>query len=99
MPACPWSDPPLSMDPSAWDPHNQADIADLNGSNARLHAPLWVTTAPGNQYAPKLDLPTLHDRRKQQCLSFFHKVVGGLGPGMPVEQFLKPVPANKKQIN
>ena len=46
----------------------------------------------------KLGLPTLQDWCKQQCLSFFYKVVGGLVPAMPVEQFLKPFPANKRQI-
>ena len=47
----------------------------------------------------KLDRPTLQDWRKQQCLSFFYKVVEGLVPAMPVEQFLKTLPANKRQIS
>ena len=46
----------------------------------------------------KLDLPTLQDRCKQQRLSFFYKVVEGLVPAMPVEQFLKFLPASKRQI-
>ena len=45
----------------------------------------------------KLDLPTLQDRRKQR-LSLFYKVVEGLIPVMPVEQFLESHPANKRQI-
>ena len=46
----------------------------------------------------KLDLPTLQDWCKQQRLFFFYKVVEGLVPAMPVEQFLKCLPASKRQI-
>ena len=42
----------------------------------------------------KLDLTTLQDRRKQQRLSFFYEVVEGPVPAMPVQQFLKTLPAN-----
>ena len=47
----------------------------------------------------KLNLPTLQDQRKQQRLSFFYKVVMGLVPAMPVEQFLKPLSTSKRQIS
>lgn len=50
-------------------------LTDLNRSSTRLHALLWVTTAPGNQAVTtmlhKLDLPTPQDQRKQHHLSFF----------------------------
>ena len=60
----------------------------------RSREPGCVTNTPH-----KLDLPTLQDRRKQQRLSFFYKVVMGLVPAMPVEQFLKPLPTSKRQIS
>ena len=44
QPTYPWSDPPLSTT-------TRQILTDFNGSNARLHASLWVTIAPGNQAA------------------------------------------------
>ena len=90
-----------------WDPHNQARINQLERIQrqaARFIVGYYLSREPGciTNMLHKLDLPTLQDRRKQQRLSFFHKVVEGLVPAMPVEQFLKPlplpVPANKRQI-
>ena len=91
------------MDPSYGTPTSRRTLTDLNGSNARLHASMWVTTAPGNQAASPICSvnwisPAYRTDRKQQRLSFFYKVVEGLVPAMPVEQFLKPLPASKRQI-
>ena len=43
-------------------------------------------------------LPSLQDRRKQLRLSFFYKVVEGLVPALPPDNFLTPVRSNKRPI-
>ena len=90
------------MDPSYGIPTTRQTQTDLNGSNARLHASLWATTAPGNQAASPIcsvywtSPPYWADVNTN--VSFFYKVVEGLVPAMPVEQFLKRLPASKRQI-
>lgn len=46
----------------------------------------------------KWDLPTLQDRRDQQRLFFFYKMVEWLVPAILVNQFLKPLQTGKRQI-
>ena len=43
-------------------------------------------------------LPSLEERRKQLRLIFLYKVVEGLVPAVPPQQFLKPKQNNKRQI-
>ena len=86
-----------------WDPHNQANINRLQQILCQATCFIvgdYHSREPGcvTRMLHKLDLPNLQDQRKQQHLSFFYKVVEGLLPAMPVEQFLEPFPANKKQI-
>ena len=46
----------------------------------------------------ELELPSLQERRKQLRLIFMFKVVEGLVPAMPSDQFFKPRNTNKRHI-
>ena len=63
-------------------------------SNAKLYASLWVITARSDagcvtKMLLKLDLPALQDRREQQRLLFFYKMVEWLVSAMPID---RPIP-------
>lgn len=73
------------------DPLYGTTTTDSNVSNAKLYASLWVTTARSDtgcvtKMLLKLDLPALLDRREQQRLLFFYKMVEWLVSAMPIDR-------------
>ena len=82
-----------------WDLRNQADIDPLE--LIKHHAACFIVGDYRSREPVCSINKTSPPYRTTQTTTplFFHKVVGGLGPGIPVEQFLKPLPANKRQIN
>ena len=45
-----------------------------------------------------LELPLLQERRKNIRLSLLYKIINGLVPAIPPEDYLKPVQQNKRRI-
>jgi hypothetical protein len=79
-----------------WDPHHQTDIDKLETiqrRGARFVTQDYRTRTPGcvTNMLRTLDLPPLQDRRKNQRLAFFYKVVGGQLPGIPPEMYMLPI--------
>ena len=76
-----------------WDPHSKKDINQLERVQ-RCGVPFisndYKSKSPGcmTQLTRDLNLPLLQDRRKHQRLCFFYKVVEGLVPALPSENFL-----------
>jgi hypothetical protein len=78
-----------------WDPYTKKDIDALERVQrgaARFITGDYRSRTPGSiqKLLKKLDLPTLQDRRKQLRLCFFYKVVEGLVPAIPPQNFLVP---------
>ena len=67
---------------------------------ARFITKDYKSRTPGSMTSmlEQLQLPSLQERRKQRRLIFLYKVVEGLVPAVPPEQFLKPKQRNKRQI-
>ena len=76
-----------------WDPHAKKDINQLERVQrcaVRFISNDYKSKSPGcmTQLTRDLNLPLLQDRRKHQRLCFFYKVVEGLVPALPSENFL-----------
>jgi len=87
----------------AWEPYLQKDIARLEKvqrQSARFITGDYTTRDPGciTRMLQRLKLPSLQDRRKANRLIFFYKVVEGLVPALPSQNFLTPVRANKRRV-
>ena len=87
--------PLLEYGAAVWDPYRQKDI-DLiertQRSAARFITGDYRSTSPGSvtKLLQKAKLQPLQDRRKHLCLSLLYKVVEGLTPALPPENFLTP---------
>ena len=76
-----------------WDPSTKKDIDQLERVQrcaVRFITKDYTSRSPGcmTRLTRNLDLPLLQERRKQQRLCFFYKVVEGLVPALPSENFL-----------
>ena len=85
----------------AWDPHLQGDIDRLEGIQRRaarfiLHD--YTSRQPGDvtKMLKTLNLPTLQERRQQQRLCFFYKVVRGLVPGIHPDSYLNKIRESRR---
>ena len=86
-----------------WDPHTKKDIDQLERVQrcaVRFITNDYKTRTPGcmTQLTGKLNLPLLKDRRKLNKLCFFYKVVEGLVPALPSENFLKKETRQRRKI-
>ena len=85
-----------------WDPFLHQDIDKMERVQrkaARFITRDYKSREPGcmTRMLEDLDLPSLQQRRKEQRLAFFYKVVGGSVPAIPPETFLTPI-RNKRKI-
>jgi hypothetical protein len=83
-----------------WDPYNKKDINTLEQVQRR--AARFITgdyrsrkTGCVQRLLTRLKLPTLQDRRQHLRLVYFYKVVEGLVPALPSENFLKPLGSSR----
>ena len=79
-----------------WDSHYKTDIErieKIQNRAVRFINQDYFTREPGciTNMRKDLKLPTLEERRKQLRLIFMFKVVEGLVPAMPANQFFEPV--------
>jgi len=79
-----------------WDPHLTKDIDRLERVQrqaARFITRDYSTRSPGcvTEMLQQLELPPLQTRRRQNRLTFFFKVVEGLVPAMPCQDYLTPI--------
>ena len=86
-----------------WDSHYKSDIDRLERIQhraARFICQDYSSRMPGCVTAmlENLDLPSLQERRKHLRLIFMFKVVEGLVPAMPPDQFFTEVTRRKRQI-
>ena len=86
-----------------WDPYLQKDIDKIEKCQrqaARFVTGDYQSRNPGcvSQMLRDARLPPLQDRRKANRLVFFYKVVEGLLPAIPSQDFLIPIRANKRKI-
>ena len=93
----------LEYGASVWDPYTQTEIDRLEKvqrSAARFVTGNYRTREPGCVTAmlKELQLPSLQDRRKSIRLALFYKVVEGLVPALPSENFLKQIRTNKRPV-
>ena len=85
-----------------WDPHLQKDkdkLENIQRRGARFISQDYRSRQPGCMTAmlKSLNLPLLEERRKQQRLAFFYKIVGGQFPALKPENYLQPI-RNKRKI-
>ena len=85
-----------------WDPfrqHNIDRIEKVQRQAARFITGNYTSREPDcvSHMLQSLELPPLGDRRKQNRFVLFFKVVGGLVPAMPPDEFVTPV-INKRRI-
>lgn len=78
-----------------WDPYQKQDIEKMERTQrtaARFIARDFRSATPGfvTGLLTKYNLPTLQERREQLRLVFFYKVVEGLVPALPPDNFLTP---------
>ena len=86
-----------------WNSQYKTDIERLEriqNRAARFITKDYKSREPGSMTSmlKNLQLPSLEERRKQLRLIFLYKVVEGLVPAVPPQQFLKPKQNNKRQI-
>lgn len=86
-----------------WDPHTKKDIDQLERVQrcaVRFIANDYTSRTPGcmTELTRKLNLPLLKDRRHHNRLCFFYKVVEGLVPALPSENFLKKESRSRRKI-
>ena len=86
-----------------WDSHYKVDIERLEriqNRAARFIVQDYRTREPGSvtSMLDQLKLPSLQERRQQLRLIFMYKVVEGLVPAVPPQQFLTPIKNNKRRI-
>ena len=86
-----------------WDSYYKSDIERLERLQhraARFITQDYFSRNPGcvTSMLNDLKLPTLQERRKLLRLIFMFKVVEGLVPAMPADQFFSKKPTNKRQI-
>ena len=87
---------------SVWDPYYQSDIHKLERiqrQSARFIRQDYTSRQPGSvtEMLQDLNLPPLQERRKNICLTLLYKIVSGLVPAIPPEDYLKPI-QNKRRI-
>ena len=93
----------LDYGATVWSPYLQKDIDKLERvqrKGARFITRNYTTRETGSvtRMLANLDLPTLQERRRQQRLSTFYKVVEGQIPALPAEKFLTPMDRRKRKI-
>ena len=86
-----------------WDPYHKSDInriERIQNRAARFINQDFSTREPGcvTNMLKDLKLPSLEERRRQLRLLFMYKVVEGLVPAMPADQFFEPQSKAKRQI-
>ena len=86
-----------------WDPYQSGDIDKIEKvqrSAARFIAKDYRSRHPGSvtNMLHQQNLPRLQNRRKQLRLTLLYKVVEGLVPALPVDQFLTPAPKEKRKV-
>ncbi|KAH3858399.1 hypothetical protein DPMN_101023 [Dreissena polymorpha] len=86
-----------------WDPLLQKDIdkiEKIQKQSARFITGDYYTKTPGyvTNMLKSMKIPPLQERRKANRLIFFFKVVEGLVPAMPSQDFLTPVRQSKRRI-
>ena len=86
-----------------WDPHFQCDINNLEKvqkRGARFVTQNYRDRTPGcaTKMLRDLKLPTLQERRRQQRLVFFYKIVKGHTPALPAKEFLTKPTGEKRLI-
>jgi len=86
--------PLLEYGAVVWDPYLKQDIDKMERvqrNAVRFIARDYRSTTPGfvTGLLNKHDLPLLKDRREQLRLTFYYRVVEGLVPAIPPEQFLQ----------
>ena len=79
---------------TVWDPYLQSDIDKLEQiqrSAARFITGDYRSMTPGSvtKLLTKCNLPPLQERRRHLRLTLFYRVVEGLVPALPPENFLK----------
>ncbi len=87
---------------SVWDPYFQSDIQKLERmqrQSARFIKQDYKTRLPGTMtnMLQDLELLPLQERRKNIRLQLLYKIINGLVPAIPPEDYLKPV-QNKRRI-
>ena len=93
----------LEYGATVWDSHYKTDIARLERLQhraARFITQDYKSKDPGcvTSMLHRLELPSLEERRRQLRLIFMFKVVEGLVPAMPSDQFFTPKTNNRRQI-
>ena len=87
-----------------WDPHLLGDIGKLEKvqkRGARFITQNYRDRTPGcaTKMLKDLKLPTLQERRHQQRLVFFYKIVKGHTPALPAKEVLTKPTGEKRRIN
>ena len=93
----------LEYGSTIWDPYHKGEIEQLEIIQRR--AARFITgdyksreTGCVTNMLKQLDLPSLQERRRQLRLASFYKIVEGLVPALPADQYLTPIPGSKRTI-
>jgi len=86
-----------------WDPYLRTDIDKLERVQRRAVRFIcndYKSRDPGSvsRMLQTQELPLLHQRRKSNRLTFLYRVVGGLVPAVPKDQFVTPARSDKRRI-
>ena len=93
----------LDYGATVWHPHLVKDrnkLERIQRQAARFIKRDYKSREPGcvTQMLNELKLPTLHERRSEQRLTMFYKIVKHQIPALPPDKFLTPVDQTKRKI-